>query len=386
MYRMGQEEVQAVQRVITEKKLWRYFNESEANNLEQELGELVKSQHVLVTSSGTAALISGLTVLGIGQGDEVIVPAYTFVATAFAVLATGAIPILAEVDESLTLDINDVKNKITTRSKAIIPVHINGLPCHMDAIVEIAQTHKLFIVEDACQAVGGSYKGQRLGTIGHIGAFSFNYFKIISAGEGGALLTKEDLYYERAKIYHDAGCAFFSPEQKVQVPYYAGVNYRMSEILSAILREQAKRLDGILIDLRIRKRLLSDYIEKNSALTLAPINDIEGDCSVKLGILFDNYEETQRAMRIIRENNLSMKSECPYESDRHIYMNWDAILNKRGALNELNNPYRNNSIRYTKDMCPKTLINLQRTLYLVINPDQPIEEVSHIAKQLCELL
>ena len=167
MYRIGKEEIDAVARVINSKQLFRINNEGkECETFEKELAEKMGANHALLLASGTGALICALAGLGVGPGDEVIVPGYTFMATASAVLAVGAIPVLAEIDETMTIDPIDVEKKITDKTKCIIPVHICGFPSNLDALKAIAEKHNLVILEDACQADGGSYKGQRLGTIG----------------------------------------------------------------------------------------------------------------------------------------------------------------------------------------------------------------------------
>ena len=193
MYVMGQEEVDAVSRVVASKQLFRYRGGEggETDQFETEWAAKIGAEHAVAVTSGTAALMCGLAGLGIGPGDEVVVPAYTWMATAMAPLAVGAIPIVAEVDSALMLDAADVERKITPRTKAIIPVHMTGHPCDMDALMAVAGKHRLHILEDACQAVGGSYKEKRLGSIGTAGAFSFNHFKIITCGEGGAIVTSD---------------------------------------------------------------------------------------------------------------------------------------------------------------------------------------------------
>ncbi|HXQ33535.1 MAG TPA: aminotransferase class I/II-fold pyridoxal phosphate-dependent enzyme, partial [Anaerolineales bacterium] len=176
MHILGEEEVDAVRRVIESRRLYRYHEEhaSESMAFEREWSEKIRCQHTIIMSSGTAALICGLVGMGIGPGDEVIVPAYTFMATPLAVLAVGAVPVIAEIDETLTIDMKDAERKITSATKAIIPVHMCGFHCDMDAVMSVASAHGLMVLEDACQAAGGSYKGTRLGAIGDAGAFSFN--------------------------------------------------------------------------------------------------------------------------------------------------------------------------------------------------------------------
>ena len=164
MYRIGQEEIDAVAEVIRQRCLFKINNSlKETMHAEEEMKAMFGTDHALLMTSGHAALTSALIALGIGPGDEVIVPAYTYISTAMVVVGVGAIPVIAEVDDTLTLCPEDTEKKITARTKAIIPVHIQGFPCNMDAIMALAEKYHLHVLEDACQADGGSYHGRRLG-------------------------------------------------------------------------------------------------------------------------------------------------------------------------------------------------------------------------------
>ena len=231
-------------------------------NCEREIREMFGVKRAVLMTSGTASLTSALIGMGVGPGDEVIIPAYTYIATALAVVSTGAMPVVAEIDETLMLDPLDIENKITQRTKVILPVHMMGYPCDMERIMAVAKKHNLFVLEDACQGNGGFFKGKRLGSIGDAGAFSFNYFKIISAGEGGALLTNNQDIFEKALIYHDSGAiAYFGDQMNgFSTEPVCGTEYRIGEITSAIMREQFKKLDGIVRDLRKNKALLMKEI------------------------------------------------------------------------------------------------------------------------------
>ncbi len=370
MYRFGQAEVDAVAELATSQRLWRHMAGSKSSQFEHAFADRIGVDHALVMTSGTAALICGLVAVGVAPGDEVLLPAYTFVATAFAVMAIGATPVLVEVDESLTIDPEDLSSKITDRSRAVIPVHINGLPCAMDAIVDICRDRHLAIVEDACQAVGGTYRGVPLGSIGDCGAFSFNYYKTISCGEGGCLTTGSAHLYERARIYHDAGCAFFSPDQAVRTEYFAGANYRMSEILSAVLMVQLGRLDGILSDLRERKRIVLHRLESVDSVRPAPVRDADGDCGVKSAFLLESTDAARDATRRINEARLCVTAECPLDTSRHVYVNWEAVLSGRSPLSSAI-PGR----QYAADACPRTLDHLGRTLNLIVHPDTDLRDL-----------
>jgi len=187
MYVVGEEEIEAIARVIRSGKLFRYGEEGQCATFEKRYAAYLGVGHFALSASGTFALTAGLTAMGIGPGDEVIIPAHTYMATATAVLAVGAIPVIVDVDESITISPKAIRAAVGPHTKAIIPVHMWGATCDMDAIMGLAREHSLQVLEDCCQGVGGSYKGRKLGSIGHAGAFSFNYYKNITSGEGGGL-------------------------------------------------------------------------------------------------------------------------------------------------------------------------------------------------------
>lgn len=378
MFRIGKEEIDAVARVIESKKLFRVNDSSnEVNNFEKEWAEKIGVKYTVCMSGGTGAIISALVGLGIGPGDEVIVPAYTFISTALAVLAVGAIPVIADIDGSLTIDPDDIERKISPYTKAILPVHMVGIPCNMDKIMDLAKNYNLKVVEDACQADGGSYKGKRLGAIGDAGAFSFNFYKIITAGEGGAVVTNNRRVYERIAIYHDVGLPFWNYVGSISEPLFIGSQFRASEITGAIMREQLKRLDGILEDLRKVKRQFVEKLSSMPKINFARSNDPEGDCASTLAFSFPNEASARKFAK-----SEGVGGWLPIDSDRHVYINWDPILNKQGAHHPALNPYnlpenKKLNMNYSKDMCKKTLEILSTTVFLSLNPDWSTEEVEY---------
>lgn len=382
MYRMGKEEIDAVARVINSKELFRINDKArEVDHFEEEFAQKIGTEYSLCLTSGTAALITGLAALGVGPGDEVILPGYTFMATATAVLAVGAIPVIVEVDDSLTIDPEEIEKHITPFTKAIIPVHLIGFPCNMDRIMEIAQKHRLFVLEDACQADGGSYKGKRFGTIGNAGAFSFNFYKIISSGEGGALVTNSQTLYQRALVYHDGGSSFRPYAKGLEFPIFLGQQYRSNEITGAILREQLKKLDSILADLRRVKKTIMEALKDNAKVTFVRSNDPDGDCGTTLGFSFDS-EAKARAFSTFKCGEQSVGGWLPIDSDKHVYCNWEPILNKRFGHIASANPFnmdenKGRNMNYSKDMCPKTLKLLSQTVFININPDWSQNEIEN---------
>jgi dTDP-4-amino-4,6-dideoxygalactose transaminase len=325
MYKFGKAEINAATRVMASGQLFRYLNrtDGEAVRFEKRWAEIVGVEHVIAVNTGTSALICGLVGLSVGPGDEVIVPGYTFVATAIAVIAVGATPVIANIDASLTIDPDDVAKRITPKTKAIIPVHMSGFPCNLDRLMEIADMHGLAIIEDVCQAAGGSWRGKRLGSVGHVGAFSFNHYKTLTCGEGGAVTTSVRSVYERALIYHDSACAAFgSNAGKVSIPIFAGQNYRISEISAAILNEQAKRLTAILA--RLRK--LRDEVVASGPwphLLDLPIHDSDGACATTIAWRCETNEFAERTASRLREAGFS--SVVPLRTGKHVYSNWTPI-------------------------------------------------------------
>ena len=239
MFRIGKEEIDAVARVIESKQLFKCNDGlKETENCEKDMRELFGIDHAVLMTSGYAALVSALVGMGIGPGDEVIIPAYTYIATAMSVVGAGAMPVIAEVDETLMIDPEDIEKKITERTKAIIPVHLYGQPCDMDAIMDIAKRHNLYVIEDCCQAIGAKYKGQMVGTFGDIGCFSFYPTKNLGGmGDGGLISVNSENLKNRIIALRNHGGA---------VRYYhdeIGVNSRLDEIQAAILRIKLNYID-----------------------------------------------------------------------------------------------------------------------------------------------
>lgn len=307
-----------------------------------------------------------------------IVPGYTFMASAIAVLAVGAIPIVAEVDGSLTIDPADMERKIGPRTKAAMPVHMCGLPCNMDAVMDAAARHRLSVMEDLCQADGGSYKGKRLGTIGHAGGMSFNFYKIMTSGEGGAVVTSDRVAYERALIHHDGGCVFRPHAEEVGVAFFAGTNFRTNEIMAAILRVQLSRLDEMLGRMRAQKRRFAEKLSGHPKLRFIPHHDLDGDCGTTVFFQFDAEEPARAFAKALGEEGIG--GSLPIDSGRHVYCNWEPVMARRGSHHAFLDPFRmpeNRGCRmdYAKDMCPQTLDVLARTVGTGIHPDWDDAEV-----------
>jgi len=366
---LGAEEIAAATRVLSSKNVFRYYGVGEGPHevadFETEFAAHMGAKHALCVNAGSSALICGLIGAGVGEGDEVIVPAYTWNATPNAVIAARATPVLAEVDESLTLDPDDVARKIGPKTKAILPVHMRGAPADMDALTTLAGEHGLVVVEDVCQSAGASFRGRRLGTFGDAGAFSLQFNKIITTGEGGVMITDRDDLYDLAIDVHD--CAG-SVRRGAGLPRFPGWNFRASELQGAVARVQLTRLDGLLERMRATQRRLADRVERLPGLTLRRLNDDGGDAGICLIAFTTSAAHAADAVEALKaEGVLAMRIYDPSFADLHVYPYWAPVL------------------AYLKDKgapapdCPRTLDLLERTIHVDLSPLLEEDDVDELA-------
>jgi dTDP-4-amino-4,6-dideoxygalactose transaminase len=377
MYIVGQEEIDAITEVIRKGALFRYGIGSECERFEQRYAEHLGTSHVALTCSGTYALTAAITALGIGPGDEVLVPAHTYMATAMAVLAAGAIPVIVDADESITIDPDAIEDATGPRTRAVIPVHMWGAACAMHRIMEVAARHDLLVLEDVCQAIGGAYEGKKLGTIGHAGAFSFNYYKNMTAGEGGAVCTDDPAIAERVRCAIDP-CHFYWQGRSDQQKPFAGNGARASEIMGAMLNVQLDRLPGMIEAMRAEKRQILEGTAHlgNLGLVPTPMNSGEHDCAAQVMFLLPSAEKAQDFVSVL-------PSVIAGQTGRHNYTEWDQILIGEGAAHPAMNPYRmpeNQACRrnYSKEMCQRSLDILNRTVMLPTHPLHSQEEIADV--------
>ncbi len=310
MYITDENDYKAIERIILDKLYFRNRGagvETHCSKFEKDFAQKMDSNHALLVTSGTNALICGLLSLGIGPGDEVIIPSYTFFATASAVINVGATPIIANIDETLSIDPKEIIKLITKSTKAIVAVHMDGHPCQMDIIVKIAKENKLFLIEDVAQAIGGKFHNNYLGTFGDVGCFSFNVDKIISAGEGGAVITNERSTYEKSLCIQDGACLFGSTHRDSfkTINPFIGQSMRVSEITGALMNVQLPRLDGILENLRMRKKIIRDNFIK-SAIPIINSNDEAGDCATSIYLTFNSIEECREKTLLLNSEKLTV--------------------------------------------------------------------------------
>jgi 8-amino-3,8-dideoxy-alpha-D-manno-octulosonate transaminase len=366
---VGREEIEALTRVIESKNVFRYYGvgdgPDEVLSFEREFAEHMGSKHALCVNAGSSALICALVGAGIGEGDEVIVPAYTWNATPNAVLSSRALPVLAEVDESLTLDPPDVERRIKPRTRAILPVHIRGAPAPMDELTAIAKQHDLVLIEDVCQAAGATYRGRRLGTFGDAGAFSLQFNKIITTGEGGVLITDRDDLLDIALDVHD--CAN-SVRRGVGLPKFAGYNFRASELTGAMARVQLGRLDGLLERMRANHARLIAEIAGLPGLTLRRPNDEDGDAGVALIAFADSAAKAAEGVAALNaEGVLAMQLYSPTTPDLHVYPYWAPVLAALEAAGA------------ERPDCTLTLDLVERAIHVDVSPlceEQDLDEIA----------
>ena len=380
-------------------QLTRYYNPrpSRVAKLEAYARKLFGVKYALGVNSGTSALNAAYVACGIGPGDEVIVPGFTFFATAAAVVTTKAIPVIVEVNDSLTIDPDDVEAKITPRTKAIVPVHMAGFCCDMDRLMKIARKHKLVVIEDNAQACGGRYKGRLLGTIGHMGCFSISSYKITGGGEAGLVLTDDEWLYTRAQNQHDTAACWrpdrYARERRAG-ELFCGQNYRMSEMEGAVnlvqlrkARSQAKRYNT---NMRRIIQALDDFAETR----VRPSNDTAGDVGYKLVLLGASPQATTELVDALRAEGVPASGRGDKAArDWHIYSNWEHILEQKAATAEgcpFTCPYHTAPLpAYAQDMCPRTLDLLSRAVFISASPWWTAEDCRNIAaavNKVCAVL
>lgn len=391
---IGEEEERAVVAALRQRRPFRFLNkpeESDAAKLEAGYRDLCGSRYALALGGGgTGALTCGLIGMGVSSGDEVIIPGYTYIATAAACLVVGAIPILAEVDDSLTLDPADVERKITPHTRAIIPVHMRGTPADMIPLMDIARRHGLRVLEDVAQANGGTYRGRLLGAIGDAGAFSFQHYKMITAAEGGMLVTDDETLYRRAAIRHDSAMQFWreaegGADEGGAWPSFAGENLRLDEVRAALGRVQLGRLAGILERCRgIKRRLMQAMAEVAEYAKWSPqrVTDEAGDCGISLSFFCESPDAARWSAEALAAEGVGAGTIYNRQiPDRHIYTHWDYVLNKQ-THDTTGWPWTaaRREIRYEKKMLPQTLNLLGRCVTLGISQRWSDEQVEGVAQ------
>jgi len=283
-------------------------------------------KHALAVSSGTAALHLALKALNIKPGDEVITQSHTFIATVEAIVEVGAIPVITEVDKSLNMDPSDLAKKITSRTKAIIPVHMMGAAARMDEIMQIANTHDIPVLEDNAQCCGGTYHGKMLGTIGNVGITSFDFGKVLTTGEGGMVYTNNEEIFKTVMEYSDHGHEL-NPDlpRGEDTRHQSGFNYKMTELQGAIGLVQLTKMDEIISQQKKNKNLIKEGIRDIPEIEFREIPNPDGDTGDSVVFFLENREKAKQFAKLWTEKGYGTKN-LPDAINWHFAGTWDHIL------------------------------------------------------------
>lgn len=329
----------------------------------------METKFALAVTSGTAALQTAMAALGVGPGDEVILPAYTWYSCYNAIVLAGALPVFAEADASFNIDPAQVESRITPQTRAIMAVHLHGGPCDLDPILGIARKHKVRVIEDCAQSVGASYKGRPVGSLGDVGMYSMQINKAITSGEGGALVTNDPELFERASRFHDLG--LLRPPHATAVggahlAPFAGSQFRMSEFTGGVLLAQLKKLDTIVGSLRTHWQRVVDGIRDLPGIQLRPLADPAGVLGSAVYMLFASQDQRDRFVKAMGRENVPahppsgsvILPTVPYvEQKATVHPTWPSFTSDRGR-----------SIRYGASCCPQTIGVLARAAGVSLDP------------------
>lgn len=366
-----QAEIDRVLEVLKHRIFYRHWG-SEVAGFEKEFAQRLGASYAIALNSGTSALSCAFVALGVKAGDEVIMPCYAFLGVASAVLACGARPVFCEIDSTFTISTEHAAHLINERTQAIVAVHMRGAPCDMDGLLTLCSAHQINLIEDVAQSCGASYKGKRLGTLGDIGCFSLQHFKVITTGEGGLCLTNDLELYRRVLYLHD-GAAHWSYNAGApnRVLPYSGLNLRMGEIEGAIGRIQLQKLDTILEKLRTRKMHLVELLGNLSGCTHQNYHDPEGAIGLALLLIIDSKLDAQEIETAVNAEGIEAALLLPPRyttAQRHFCDGWGHVLRSENLIGE--------------HQCENGRDLLERTLQIQIDPSHGMHDLQEIAQGL----
>jgi len=355
-----------------------------AKELEQEICKAFNVGHTQLLSSGTAALTTAMAALGIGAGDEVIMPTFTFVASFEAVLSVGAIPVLVDIDETLTLSPAAVQAAVTSRTKAVMPVHMCGSMSQMDELQAICKANNLLLLEDACQAIGASYKGRKVGTIGDAGTFSFDFVKIITCAEGGAVITNNQDVYKKCDEYSDHGHDHAGKDRGADLHPYLGYNFRISELHAAVGLAQIRRLNEFL-ELQLRNHsIINNTLRKVEGLTFRSIPDPAGDTGSFLSFFLPTEEIAREAITALQAAGIAGNFYW-YDNNWHYIRKWKHL--QSGAwMNRIHDDQKKMVMHYTNQAFPVSDAIMSRCISSSISLLWSEEQAQDRAHKMADVL
>lgn len=350
-------------------RFWGKNKPRKTADFEHEFSQYMGAPYSLAVNSGTSALNCAMAGLGVGPGDEVIVPAYSWWSDYTCVINSGALPVFADIDSTFNIDPKDFEQKISPRTKAVIACHLMGGLCDLEPILAIAKKHNVKVVEDCAQCVGGSFQEQKLGTFGDVGIYSFQVNKMISAGEGGALVTSDPMIYERAVRFHDVGIFRQTFEDRTgshQTEVFPGDNYRMNEFSGGVLLAQIKKLDRMVQDQRGNAHIIREGIKSLKGITFRHQPDPSGDIGYCIGIKMETKSKRDRCIDELQKLGVSsgplggsvllpIQDSVIHKHVRH--PNWPSFRTPEGK-----------AIQYGSDSCRQTLDVYNTYVLLRIGP------------------
>ncbi|WP_417335312.1 aminotransferase class I/II-fold pyridoxal phosphate-dependent enzyme [Halobacteriovorax marinus] len=380
---INNEEIEELSNLLLSGDIFRYQKtDGLCRKFEKRFADKIGVKYAHLVTSGTNALVCSLIAAGVGQGDEVLIPSYTFVATASAVLIAGAIPVVCEVDKNLQIDLSHANSQLSKATKAIIPVHMDGFSCDMNAVMKFSKENDLVVIEDSCQSLGGEFEGKFLGSIGDFGCFSFNKDKILTSGDGGIVVTNSREMYERICCISD-GAFSFSPHHQdffKEITPFLGYSMRVSEITGAMLNIQLNKLDMILMRYRERKKIIQNTLEEISFISSPYGTDREGDCGINVYISCDDAKKAAELGKALRDKRVPAIP--PSLRPGHVVWKWGKILNTKAFSDERRSPYAISSKKYDYSAFNfiSSMENVSKTLKIEIDIHWTIDETYRFAE------
>ncbi|PKN66778.1 MAG: DegT/DnrJ/EryC1/StrS family aminotransferase [Deltaproteobacteria bacterium HGW-Deltaproteobacteria-12] len=387
---IGKEEIKEVMDVLETGILMRYNFDKERNyvfkvrEFEEAFAQYCGVSYALGVTSGSSALKVALTALDIGPGDEVLVPAFTFLATYEAVMEVGAIPVMVDIDETLNLDPKEIEKKKTQYTKAVIPVHMCGSAANIDKIIEIARKNNLIVLEDNAQGCGASFHGKKLGSFGDMGIFSFDYVKTLTTGEGGMVITNSLDLYHRAEWYHDHGHDHNPKVSRgLEGRTILGFNYRMNELQGALGLAQLRKLDYIVAEQKKNKKVIKDALAQVPGVGFRHLPDPAGDSATFLAFNLPTEDQAQRFQNLFSAEGVD--TVCYKRNAWHYVPNWEHFLARSTANSKkypFNDPTYKGKVQYLRESIPQAEDLLGRTLVMGIAVKMSPEKLNQITKAI----
>ena len=386
----GEREKLEVQDVLDSGVLMRYGFDGmrnghwKAKELEAAIENRMRTKYTQLVSSGTAALTVALVSAGVGAGDEVIMPTFTFVASFESILAIGAIPVLVDIDDTLTLDPVAVERAITQNTRVIMPVHMCGSMADLKALKTICDKHGLLLLEDACQAIGGSFEGKPLGSYGDLGCFSFDYVKTITCGEGGAIITNNKTYYENADHYSDHGHDHIGKDRGAESHPFLGYNFRISELNAAVGCAQIQRLDEFVAIQKKNYTIIRKELEKIDGVTFRRVPEGGVENYSFLSFFLPSEELTKKAHKALGKAGIDA---CFYWFDNnwHYYRKWEHLTNLK-SLGKLPEEVQHQIPDYSKADFSNSDKWIGRTISALIKLSWTEAQVNERAQMMAETI